>query len=74
MYVLVSYRLFILTGTLKDVVVPDKTGKEMVRNYVVFTVSVCALLSAGWFVVKAGGLHGTSFLADFAAHRDHFDP
>lgn len=63
-----------LTGTLKDVVVPDKTGKEMVRNYVVFAVSAIALLSAGWVIVSAGGLHSPSFLSDFAAHREHFDP
>ena len=73
-YVFVSYRLFILTGTLKEVVVPNQTGREMARNYVMLAATALALLMAGQVLVSVTGLK------EFDSHRiavvtqPHFDP
>ena len=69
----VSYRLFILTGTLKDVVVPNKTGKEMVRNFVTLATFVAVLFLAGRLVIAITGL--TDLPKSYVgAVTQHFDP
>ena len=74
MYVFVSYRLFILTGTLKEVVVPNKTGKEMLRNYVTLAVSAALLFLAGYVLVGMTGLRDLSSPTVAVMTRPHFDP
>jgi len=72
-YVFVSYRLFILTGTLKDVVVPNKTGKEMARNFVTMAAFVAALFLAGKVIIAITGLTDLPN-SNVAAVTQHFDP
>lgn len=52
----VSYRLFLLTNTLKDVVVPNKAGKEMARNFITMGVCVIILYFSGSLIIRASGL------------------
>ena len=73
-YVFVSYRLFVLTGTLKDVVVPNKTGKEMVRNFSTFAAAAVSLWLAAWIVLASMGLEGPRMLLEHGVNRPHFDP
>ena len=73
-YVFVSYRLFILTGTLKEVVVPNKTGKEMVRNYITLAVSALLLFLAGYVLVGMAGLRDFSSPTVAVSAQPHFDP
>ena len=56
-YVFVSYRLFILTNALKDVVVPSKAGREMARNFVTGGVSCLALYILGGMVTRFSGVN-----------------
>jgi hypothetical protein len=72
-YVFVSYRLFILTGTLKDVVVPNKTGKEMVRNFVTMATFVATLFIVGRVLIAITGLTNLPN-SNVAAVTQHFDP
>lgn len=63
-YVFVSYRLFMLTGTLKNAVVPAKAGRELARNSALIAVSGGVLWLAAMFIIHAGGLPraGTPFM------------
>lgn len=73
-YVFISYRLFILTNTLKDVVVPNKVGREMTRNFVTLAVTTAVLFVAGAIVIRASGLHDITSSYALAANHQHFDP
>lgn len=74
MYVFVSYRLFILTGILKEVVVPNKTGREMLRNYLTLAVATLVLFLCGFLVVGMTGLKDFSSPTVAVAAKQHFDP
>ena len=54
-YVFVSYRLFLLTNDLKDVVVPASAGRQMLRNFTLVGVSATALYIAGTVLVQVTG-------------------
>ncbi len=73
-YIFVSYRLFILTGTLKEVVVPNKTGKEMARNYVMLAATALALFMAGQVLVSLTGLKDLTSPSLPVMTQPHFDP
>ena len=73
-YVFVSYRLFILTGTLKEVVVPNKTGREMARNYVMLAATALALWMAGQVLVSLTGLKDFASPSIAVVTQPHFDP
>ena len=63
-YVFVSYRLFQLTGTLKNAVVPAKAGRELARNVTLVAVAGGALWLASALLIRLGGGHsaGAAFL------------
>lgn len=73
-YVYVSYRLFVLTNTLKEVVIPNKTGKEMTRNFVTVAVSAILLLVAGAVVIRTSGLQDLASPTTPVLAQPHFDP
>ncbi|EIE25840.1 O-acetyltransferase-related protein, partial [Coccomyxa subellipsoidea C-169] len=54
-YVLVSHRLFTLTGTLKTAVVPNKAGRELVRNVILIAVCGSFLWLLSLVIIGAGG-------------------
>jgi hypothetical protein len=54
--VYVSYRLFMLTGTLKNAVVPAKAGRELARNAALIAVCGGVLWLASLVIIRAGGL------------------
>lgn len=63
-YVFVSYRLFQLTGTLKNAVVPAKAGRELARNCTLIAVVGGGLWLASLLLIRLGGGHsaGSAFL------------
>lgn len=73
-YIFVSYRLFILTGTLKEVVVPNKTGREMARNYIMLAATALALFMAGQVLVSVTGLKNFASPSIAVVTQPHFDP
>lgn len=73
-YVFVSFRLFVLTNALKEVVVPNKVGKEMTRNFVTLAVSAVLLFMAGSLVIRVSGFKDWSPALDIASTEPHFDP
>lgn len=73
-YVAVSYRLFTLTGTLKTAVVPNKAGRELVRNVVLIGVCGSVLWLLSLLVISAGGwnagpVYTSSTLLDASSTR-----
>ena len=73
-YVFVSFRLFVLTNTLKEVVVPNKVGKEMTRNFITLAVSAFVLFFAGSLIIYVSGLKDLSSSMIVASNQSHFDP
>ncbi|BDA44067.1 probable O-acetyltransferase CAS1 [Coccomyxa sp. Obi] len=57
-YVYVSHRLFHLTATLKTAVVPNKAGRELMRNVVLILVSGAVLWVCALLVIGITGLSG----------------
>lgn len=57
-YVYVSHRLFHLTATLKTAVVPNKAGRELMRNVVLVLVSGAVLWVLALLVIGITGLSG----------------
>jgi hypothetical protein len=73
-YVAVSYRLFTLTGRLKTAVVPNKAGRELVRNVVLIGVCGSVLWLLSLLVISAGGwnagpVYTSSTLLDASSTR-----
>jgi hypothetical protein len=54
-YVFVSYRLFQLTGTLKTAVVPNKAGRELLRNITMITITGAFLWLVSVLLIRLGG-------------------
>ena len=54
-YVFVSYRLFQLTGTLKTAVVPNKAGRELLRNVTLITITGAFLWLLSILLIRIGG-------------------
>ncbi len=54
-YVYVSYRLFVLTGTLKTAVVPNKAGRELLRNVTLITITGAFLWLVSVLLIRMGG-------------------
>ena len=54
-YVFVSYRLFMLTGTLKTAVVPNKAGRELLRNVILITITGAFLWLVSALLIRLGG-------------------
>ena len=54
-YVFVSYRLFQLTGTLKTAVVPNKAGRELLRNITLITITAAFLWLVSVLLIRLGG-------------------
>lgn len=73
-YIFVSYRLFLLTGILKGAVVPNKTGKEMLRNYITFAVAAAAFLLAGKVLIGITGWKNLTLSSTSVTTQPHFDP
>ncbi|KAK9809132.1 hypothetical protein WJX72_009885 [[Myrmecia] bisecta] len=63
-YVFVSYRLFILTNTLKSVVVPSKTGPLMWRNFCLVVGGCGILYCSAWLILSGTGLRVKPALQD----------
>ncbi len=57
-YVYVSHRLFHLTSTLKTAVVPNKAGRELMRNVVLVLVSGAVLWVLALLLIGITGLGG----------------
>ena len=69
-YVFVSYRLFQLTGTLKTAVVPNKAGRELLRNVTLITITGAFLWLVSILLIRLGGwLNVAAPLADSMATR-----
>ena len=54
-YVYVSYRLFVLTGTLKTAVVPNKAGRELLRNLTLITITGAFLWLVSVLLIRMRG-------------------
>jgi hypothetical protein len=54
-YVYVSYRLFQITATLKTAVIPNKAGRELIRNVVLVAVSGSVLWVLSALLIRLGG-------------------
>ena len=69
-YVYVSYRLFQLTGTLKTAVVPNKAGRELLRNVTLITITGAFLWLVSILLIRLGGWQSMAVpLADSMATR-----
>ena len=69
-YVYVSYRLFQLTGTLKTAVVPNKAGRELLRNVTLITITGAFLWLVSILLIRLGGWQRMAApLADSMATR-----
>ena len=69
-YVYVSYRLFQLTGTLKTAVVPNKAGRELLRNVTLITITGAFLWLVSVLLIRLGGWQSMAApLADQMATR-----
>ena len=51
-YVFVSFRLFMLTGDLKNVAIPGKDPALLVRNGGIMLLGGLVLYAAGWILMS----------------------
>jgi hypothetical protein len=55
-YIFMSHRLFLLTATLRDALVPHDDNPTLLRNMATMAAGAAALLAAGFVAVAAKGL------------------